>query len=74
MSESDGNTAMLAVKMGSFLPGFSCPTPTLLLLAPILLGIGEATHSELLGTKRDNCTVISSEDSTTHAVHQQNWF
>ena len=32
--------------------GFSCPAPTLLLLAPLLLGLGEATHSELFGTKR----------------------
>ena len=28
---------------------FSCPTPTLLLLTPILHGLGEVTHSELLG-------------------------
>ena len=52
MSESDGNTAMVTVKMWAFLSGFSCPTPTLLLLAPILLGLGEATHSELLDRKR----------------------
>ena len=52
MSESDGNTAMLTVEMGAFLLGFSCPTPAVLLLAPILLGLGEATRSELLGTKR----------------------
>ena len=48
VSESDGNTAMLTIKMLAFLLGFSCPTPTLLLLAPIL----QVTHSELLGTKR----------------------
>ena len=51
MIESDGNTAMLTVEIWAFLSGFSCPTPTLLLLAPILLGLGEATHPELLGTK-----------------------
>ena len=42
---------MLTVEIWAFLSGFSCPTPTLLLLAPILLGPGEATHSELLGMK-----------------------
>ena len=52
MPESDGNSAMLSVEMLPFLSGFSCPTPTVLLLAPILLGPGEATHSELPGTKR----------------------
>ena len=51
VSESDGNTAMLTVEMSAFISGFSCPNPTLLLLAPILLGLGEVTHSELLGTK-----------------------
>ena len=40
------------VEMWAFLTGFSCLTPTLLLLAPILLGLGEATYSELLGTER----------------------
>ena len=54
LPESDGNTAMLTLKMGAFLLGFSCPTQTLLLLGPILLGPGEATHSELLGVKRVN--------------------
>ena len=45
-------SAMLTVKMWAFLSIFSCPTPTtLLLLAPVLLGPGEATHSKLLGTK-----------------------
>ena len=38
VSESDGNTAVLTVKMWAFLSGFSCPTPTLLLLAPIYFG------------------------------------
>ena len=52
MLENDGNTAMLTVKMLAFLSGFSCPTPTFLLLAPMLLRLGEATHSELLGMKR----------------------
>ena len=28
VSESDGNTAMLTLKMGAFLLGFSCPTQT----------------------------------------------
>ena len=51
-SENDGNTAMLAAEIWVFLLGFSCPTPTLLLLAPILLWPGEATQLELLGTKR----------------------
>ena len=47
VSESDGNTAMLTVEMRACLSGFSCSTPTLLLLAPILLlGLGEATHSK----------------------------
>ena len=45
-SESDGKTAMLTVEMIAFLSFFFCPTPTLLLLAPILLGLGEATRSE----------------------------
>ena len=54
MSESDGNAAMLTVKMSTFLPGFSFPTPTLLLLTPKLFGLGKATHSELLGTKSVN--------------------
>ena len=54
MSESDGNTAVLIVEMWVFLSGFSCPTPTLLPSAPKLLWLGEATHSELLGTKRVN--------------------
>ena len=35
VSESDGNTVMLTIKMSAFLSGFSCPTPTWLLLAPI---------------------------------------
>ena len=39
---------------------FSCPTPNVLLLAPILLGLGEATHSELLGTKRVQFMVRAS--------------
>ena len=52
VSESDGNTAMLTLKMGAFLLGFSCPTQTLLLLAPVLLGPEEVTPSELFGTKR----------------------
>ena len=50
VSESDGNAAMLTVKMWAFLSIFSCPTQTALLLAPILLGPGEATHSESFGT------------------------
>ena len=33
--ESDGNTAMLTVKMSAFLSRVSCPTLTLLLLSPI---------------------------------------
>ena len=52
VSDSDGNTAVLTVKMWAFLSGFSCPTQILLLSAPILLGPGEVTHLELLGTKR----------------------
>ena len=41
------------VEMWAYLSGFSCPTQTLLLLlAPVLLGSGEATRSELLGMKR----------------------
>ena len=40
VSESDGNTAMLTVEMWAYLSGFSCPTPALLLLAPVLLGLG----------------------------------
>ena len=51
-SQSDGNTVMLTVEMWTFLSGFSCPTQTLLLLAQISLGPGEATHSELLSMKR----------------------
>ena len=51
LHQSDGNTAVFTVEMRAFLLGFSCPTPTLLLLALILLGPGEATHSELLSTK-----------------------
>ena len=54
VSESDGNTAMLTVEMWTFLLSFSCPTPTLLLLAPVLLGLGETDHSEILGTERVN--------------------
>ena len=56
VSESDGNTAVLTVEMCTFLSGFLCPAQTLLLLDPVLLGPGEATHSELLGTKRVNTT------------------
>ena len=52
MSESDGNTAMLTVKMSAFSSGFSCPTQTLLLLAPVSLGPAKATRSEFLGRKR----------------------
>ena len=37
VSESDGNTAILIVEMWAFLSGFSCPVPTLRLLAPMLL-------------------------------------
>ena len=48
------NTAMLTVEMWALLSGFSCPTQTLLILAPILLGSGEATHSALLRMKRVN--------------------
>ena len=50
MSESDGNAAMLTVEMWAFLLCFSCGTPNLLLLvlAPVLLGLVEATHSESL--------------------------
>ena len=36
-SESDGNTAVLTVEMWAFLSGFSCPTQTLLCLAPIII-------------------------------------
>ena len=36
----------------SIFSGFSCPTPTLLLLAPILLGLRNATHLDLLGMER----------------------
>ena len=47
-----------SVEMWAFLSGFffSCPTPTLLRFATKLIGLGEATHSELLGTKRVNET------------------
>ena len=45
-------TPMLTVEMWAFLLGFSFPAPTLRLIAPILLWLGEATHSKLLGTKR----------------------
>ena len=48
VSEGDGNTAILTVRMWAFFSGFSCPIWTLLLLAPILLELGEATHSENL--------------------------
>ena len=34
------------------LSGFSCPVPTLRLIAPVLHGLGEATDAELLGMKR----------------------
>ena len=50
MSESDGTSEMFTVEMSAFLLGFSCPVPTL----RFIIGLGEATHSELLGTKRDN--------------------
>ena len=50
--ENVGSTAMLTVEMWAFLSGFSCYTQTLLLLAPVLLGPGEATYPELLGMKR----------------------
>ena len=62
VSESDGNTAMLTVKMWAFLSGFSCPTQTLLLLAPVLLRPGEATHSEFLGTKRVKVNLCMNYD------------
>ena len=52
MSDSDGNTAMITVEMRAFLSDFSCSTPTLHLLAPILFWPGEVTYSELLGVKR----------------------
>ena len=58
-SESDGHSAMLTVEKWAFLLGFSCPIPTSLLLAPIILGPGEATHSELLGTKTVNWVLIN---------------
>ena len=48
----ESEIAMLTVEMWVSLSGFSCQTSASLLLAPILLGLGEATHSELLGTKR----------------------
>ena len=51
MLESDGSIAMLAIEMRVFLLGFPSPTQTVLLLAPALFGLGEATHSKLLGTK-----------------------
>ena len=54
VSQSGGNTAKLTVKMWALLLGFSCPTPTLLHLAQISLGLAKATHSELLGMKRVN--------------------
>ena len=54
VSESDCKTAMFTVEMCALWSSFTRPTPALLLLAPILLGLGEATHSELLGTKRVN--------------------
>ena len=57
MSESDGNTAVLTIEMLAFL-SVSCPTPTLLLLAPVLLGLGEATRSELFGTKRVKFNIL----------------
>ena len=52
LCQSDGNTAMLTVKMWAFLSGSSCAIPTLLLLSPILLGLGDATNSELGSTER----------------------
>ena len=69
--ESDGNNAMWTVEMSAFLSGFSCPTPTLLFLASMLLGLGEATHSELLGRKRVNyegCWT-ATDDFTTGFLH-----
>ena len=48
MSERDVNCRNVSIFIGFF----SCPIPTLLLLAPILLGPGEATHSELVGLNR----------------------
>ena len=47
--------------MWAFLSRFSCPTLALLLLAPILLGPGEAIHSELLGTKRVKGWLVSHD-------------
>ena len=52
VSDSDGSTAMITVEMRAFLSDFSCSTPTLHLLAPILFWPGEVTYSELLGAKR----------------------
>ena len=68
--------------MSAFLSGFSRPTPTLLLLAQKLLGVGEATHPELLRTKRINYTCcffpsgvvlihwISEDYCDNHNFHQ----
>ena len=39
------------IEIWALLLGFSCPTPTLLLWAPVLLWLGEATHSELFSPK-----------------------
>ena len=47
--QSNVNSQNVSIFVGCF---FFCPIPTLLFLAPISLGPGEATHSELLGTKR----------------------
>lgn len=49
---------MFTVKMWAVLLGFSCPTQTLLLLAPILLGLQEVTHSELFGTNGVNAQLM----------------
>ena len=53
---------MLTVEKQTFLSGFSRPVPTLCLLAPILLGLGEATHFDLLGTKSVKCAEIILRD------------
>ena len=66
---------MLAVEMWAFLSRFSCPTPTVLLLAPILLGQGEVTHSELLDTKRVKlmmfCVVLTFK--AQHELRRKHW-
>ena len=70
---------MLTVEIWTLLSGFSCPIPTLPLIAPILLGLGEATHSKSLGMKRvkevEKATIISriySEEKGKTTTTSQN--